>query len=43
MCLGEALDCAAMRALRFRIGDIDGENAAQFAGGCVTVQVIVGM
>ena len=29
MCLGEALDCAAMRTLRFCIGDINGENAAQ--------------
>ncbi len=38
-CLGEALDCAAMRASPFCIGDINGENAAQFACCRVSIKI----
>jgi hypothetical protein len=43
MRLGEARCSAAVRALSLGSRDIHGEYPAQFAGGSVTVKVVVGI
>ncbi len=43
MCLGKTLSCAAVRTLSFCGCKVQGEYLAQFAGGSITVKVVVGV
>jgi hypothetical protein len=43
MSVGEAIGCAAMRALSLCSGNIHSENVAQFTCGSIPVKVVVGV